>query len=81
MEVVTMIEVTKPTSDPRYSVGDRVKSTSWGGGSDTGEILEIKWIYHNRDHVWRWGYRIRWDNKGPGWAAEFIPEVYLSFEK
>lgn len=75
-----MNKATEPTSDPKYSVGDRVKSTSWSGSSDTGEIIEIKWIYHSRDFVWKWGYRIRWDNNGPGWAAKFIPEGYLSPE-
>ena len=59
-----------------YEVGEHVLAQGWAS-KDTGVILEIDWIYHYRPGKYTWGYRIKWDNDGPGLAFIFIPQGYL----
>jgi hypothetical protein len=67
----------KPNKDAKFSVKERVSSAGLGGSSDVGTIIGIKWVFYHRLEEWTWGYKIDWDNGGPGWAMEFIPEGYL----
>ncbi|OGF28126.1 hypothetical protein A2303_00165 [Candidatus Falkowbacteria bacterium RIFOXYB2_FULL_47_14] len=72
------MERVKPNRDPKYSAREKVSCTGFGGTSDSGIIVGIQWIYHNRLEEWTWGYKIDWENQGPGYTAEFIPEGYLT---
>jgi hypothetical protein len=62
---------------PEFALNERVKSSSWGGDSDLGTIIGIKWIYHLRLFEYTWGYKIKWDNKDIWSTFEYVPEGYL----
>lgn len=70
--------VDKPNRESKYPIGSRVESSGWTGSKDEGRVTETKWIYHIRFHEWTWGYKIDWDNNGPGFSFVFIPEAYLN---
>jgi hypothetical protein len=65
---------TKPAK--KYFKGERVKVCGWGS-EDTGVIEAIDWIHHYRADAWCWGYKIVFENGGPGLAFTYIPEGYL----
>jgi len=67
-----------PNSTQKFNPTNRVQCTGWGGTSDSGVINEIKWIFHNRLGRWTWGYKILWENNGPGFSFTYIPEDYLT---
>ncbi len=66
-----------PNKTSSFSVMEKISSTGFGGTSDTGVIIGIKWIHHNRLSEWTWGYKIDWKNQGSGFSGEYIPEGYL----
>ncbi len=70
------MEKSKIHESPKYSIDERVEASGWMTTA-FGKIVEIKWIYHTRLDEWTWGYKIVWENKGPGLALVFVPEGYL----
>jgi len=72
---------TKPSKIPKFNVMNKVSSTGFGGSSDVGIIIGIKWMHHNRLSKWTWGYKVDWENQGPGFAGEYIPECYFESQE
>jgi hypothetical protein len=72
----TSTKTHKRPPEPKYALNERVKCLGWGG-SDFGTIVGIRWIYHMRLFEYTWGYKINWENNGPGLSFEYVPEGYL----
>jgi hypothetical protein len=70
-----------PDEKPKYQMLERVKCRGWSGSADFGVIIGIKPIYHIRARRWTWGYKIKWENNGPGLTFEFVPQGYLEKER
>lgn len=70
--------MTNKTNFPKkeYSIDEKVEVQGWVG-KDTGIIIDIDWIYHRRSERHTWGYKIKYDNEGPGLAFIYVPEGYL----
>lgn len=60
----------------KYKIGQRVKARGWVR-NDFGTITDIERTYHHRSFKYVWGYKIDFENKGPGLAMLYIPEGYL----
>lgn len=59
----------------KYSIDEPVIVQGWGGSS-SGTVKNIDWMYHPRLYEYTWGYFIEWD-EGKRNPFTFIPEGYL----
>lgn len=62
--------------EPEYSIDEKVKVQGWIR-SDTGRVVDVKWIHHFRLGVDTWGYKVMYDNRGGGLSFTYVPEGYL----
>lgn len=71
---MSQIETDKPQ---KYNIGEHVTVQGWGGTS-SGTIKAIEWIYHSRLYEHTWGYFIDWDEgKRNPFTMTYIPQGYL----
>jgi hypothetical protein len=66
-------------TEQKYKKDERVK-VQGRTRYDTGIIIDVGRVFHTSLVKWVWGYKIKFDNDGPGLSFTYIPEGYLRKE-
>ena len=70
----TTLNAVKVDTKPKYTVGQKVIVSNWGGKTEPLEILDIQETYHHRLGEYTWGYKMDGET---GLTMAYVPEGYL----